>query len=278
MQVEYTTGNDNITGAYREVYFPAQNKFDANRDPKQFEEYKFIIGATHGSLRGGNLVVGAHVQLVVDRALLSIREAVESAGGPHVFHEFGFIAGSGDGYNSGLPKCINGQLPHVDILKPERQVLAYLLDGPATLVYSEGYTGSQAEDCAANWEHFSGWSLLDLLEPDGCSGKNEILEQYYGAHLLMQPKKNLIERIRPVVSGGVKAGTIAVIGGGIPHAGPGLSSGAKRLAVFCVATPSRVYKAYSGYAQIMVGELLVILGMMAKTPEHRRRCQTAAKV
>jgi hypothetical protein len=150
----------------------------------------------------------------VDAALIGMQKAAEEAfGGPAVIHESGCIVGSGEGYRGELPKSIEGQILHVDILYPELQIMAYLLPGPSTIVSTSGWT----RESEAYGQHLSGWCDSDILGLD-----NELLEQYHGAQLLMQPKAQIDLVVRDSVEGGVQAGMIAVIGGGIPHRGPGL--------------------------------------------------------
>ena len=64
---------------------------------------------------------------------------------------------------------------------------------------------------------------------------------------------------------------MAIVDGGVPHNGPDVPAGKMRAVIFMTAAPLRTAHPYSGYVQIIGGEVELFWAAMAKTEEDAKR-------
>ena len=229
------------------------------------------------------------VKLLTEGISLSVdafdRAARKRAHLPVAIHTVAVLAQMGyEGLSSTMgpagwtPADTPGQCLHADVMMPEIQGLAYWSDGTGTLAYN----GEEMSD--------QDMATLTGLVPNCLSGPTRTT--YYQAKNLMLPhttiEAGLTQAAWRDASGAtvpcekvggmapaVRAGDLAIMDGGVPHAGPPVPAGGWQVRLFMIATPLRTMNPYDGYIQIIGGEVELFWACMGKTEEARKACWDA---
>ena len=263
MQAPLTDGLVRINGNFREVYVPS-SVFESSSGVA-------VSGSTERSSAfwdrlfqpsGRRLRNGIPFdEIIKDTVCNAFAPLVQQYLGIASFyiHTVGIIIGAAGkgGIRAGV-----GQMPHIDVLDPELQLLRYLVPGKATLALNT----TTAACCQDRSEMVTrvGYSASHIAR----EGSREDV-QYYSASLLMRDVQSIRQQMQPVASI-VQAGDTCVLAGSLPHAAPGLTNESPiRLAVFAVATPQRLRWPFDGSKQIQVGEAELYWASRAATEQQR---------
>ena len=214
-------GVDRIDGDFVELAVPApherQSRHAHLRKARDFDAWDAINkqGATNAWRGAAPTLALTYIQEMIDKTFAKMK--VHFAGQQIIYHDFSIIMADLEQQTGST----RGQRVHVDVEMPGAFGIAFLKPGYATQVAN--YSVEEQWVRLDKFVQETGYSLHDVGMELGTTG-TLLNKSYFGAYLLSQD--DLLERMaQSTVNGSnyMTPGTIAILGGGMPHAAAGLT-------------------------------------------------------